>query len=362
MRTVSSSSVAGLVLLFIAGAACGPAKDALPPVSRNLVTLKSPNNTFGTYQIVAATEEYLYASAGSIHIFELKSGADATEVGVYETEGVSFMAIRGTTLFFVDGKGANVADISTPSVIKPLKVIPDFDINALQAIRWSSTQNIVASTSIRQDSEIILFDVSAPANTHEVGRFVATSGITSLTTSNNIVYVTVSRSVVQLWDIANVAAPKLVGSIEGRQGFLFPVAPGVLYGSIGIANPTSPTAQQTQNGILDARDPTKPKYVPFTKDGTELQTGWNGVAAFAQVDSWVFSHGTLNSENGTFVRNVSDVLSPKDPGNSWPFAALLSDSTRDPTVASVKHITSLAFNSRFLFTAHVNGANVIARY
>ncbi len=60
---------------------------------------KSPVSPDGGYDRVAVSRNHLYASADKIHIYDVKDGADATELGVFDAQ-VSFVAVRGNTLFY----------------------------------------------------------------------------------------------------------------------------------------------------------------------------------------------------------------------------------------------------------------------
>ncbi len=71
--------------------------------------------------------------------------------------------------------GANVADISNPAVITPIRVVPDFDLNAVRSISYSADQMLVASIAANYD--ILLFDVSNPANPTQVGTVSSTRRI-----------------------------------------------------------------------------------------------------------------------------------------------------------------------------------------
>jgi hypothetical protein len=267
VRAMRRSTALGGVLavvLAVVGPACAEDPPPEMPIGDELATLTPSSGTYDN--VLPFKGHYLYAGSNDIHIFDVRNGTDPVEVGMMENART--VAVRGDLLYFIrdEGKGAflTVADISDPTKIKPLAVIPDPEIgvDALRTMREAPSQTVVASKTIGPDDEVMLIDLLHPEKPEQVARFLTAYGkVTSLAIDGEILYVAHDvppDGTVQVWDVRDWDNPVELGRTTGRCDTMFVVTKGVIYCTYGSNfDPTLPARP-----ILDARDPKNPVFPP----------------------------------------------------------------------------------------------------
>ncbi len=328
-----------LAIASCGGVACGskaaPTRDP-PPTALSEAKLLKSEGQHGAYIGVAVNGKYLYLSFGGIHMFEVKNGNDAVEVGVLDVPDASTLVMRGDRLYFRDANGINVADVSDPLTIKPLRVVKDieFDLWALAEIHDSPTQTVVATTGFGPKNEVILFDLFHPENPEQVARFSVSGAVTSLAIEGNTVYAAFLGGV-DIWDVSNWDAPRKLSTTVVDCGLLWVATPGIVF--CGGPMP-----------VLDARDPTNPLLV-VENTATNPRGLWFGATLFERVGSYVYVQE--NPEDVVNAYDIADPLHPKrvvipDPGIFGRGA----DST-----------TAIVLDDRFLYVAHAFGTSILRR-
>jgi len=311
------------------------------PLFVQSVTLTSPS-TNGAYYALAVSGNHIYAGADQIYVYELSGDTDVTEVGTPLGFGnnIRSLAARGNALYYDWGTGTQIADISVPGVITPIKPLADFDLLAFAQVNASSTQRFVGSSAVDDYTHIIVWDLLDPLDPVHAGDIHGADS-SAITVDGNLLY-----AGAQVWDITNLAAPQLVGTASGvtaSPDVLFAIGDGLVYcghGKQGIPGPT----------LLDARDPTQPMF--------SNQDWWGDVELFARTGNVLFTMTGKRPEMYVggipAVFDISDPLEPRymesnETGGAVEYGAGIG----------VNSYTIIA-NAGHVYSAHVAGLTITA--
>lgn len=312
-RSIMYGVVVGAVFC-VASCGSGEKRQGLDPRDLEHVTTIASKALGGAVYSTALSGEYAFLGAnGVIWVYKLDRRNDPVKVGELvtgdTTEGVTYMQIRGSTLYYADHHGTHIVDISDPSAPIDRGLLSDtyFEHEAMRAA--GETANLIVPS--KGNNHVNLYDLSDPFSPVEVGAFLMLNYPESLTVEGNSVYVG-TKDGLTIWDISDLTEPKKLAYLQRSPGFLLAVDQ-IVYCGAGRHAGGGPRA------IVDASNPSDLVYLSLNglEPDDDWMDEWTGAYQMQRSGDFLYvvsasEWGVSTEGNGLFyLYDISDRLHPK---------------------------------------------------
>jgi hypothetical protein len=244
------------------------------------------SDTNAYFSRITVAGRYAYLSEDGFRVVDISNPAQPKAVGILSNAWAECISVRGTYAYLVSGAGLRVVDIANPAQPRLVGTYAPAGFAAKVAVdgnfaylaeqpRWENQDG----NHIRYGGGLVVVDVTDPANPRLAGNLVTGDETypRDVFVSNNRAYCANGSAGLQIVDVSNPTAPKVIGgcssnfyaqavTVSGRHAYLSAGDFGVKV--VDISNPASPMLAGFVETAGSAQDVVVSGSNAYLADGT----------------------------------------------------------------------------------------------